>query len=70
MCSDAGGGRYGSSGHFLWIGDRTRQPDHQHVQFAASVSNPVGVKIGPKASPEEIRTCGCSVTRADPAGCP
>ncbi|MEU0385063.1 3-deoxy-7-phosphoheptulonate synthase [Streptomyces chartreusis] len=53
---DADGGRYGSSGHFLWIGDRTRQPDHQHVQFAASVSNPVGVKIGPKASPEEVGT--------------
>ncbi|MFC9686518.1 3-deoxy-7-phosphoheptulonate synthase [Streptomyces sp. NPDC056948] len=53
---DADGGRYGSSGHFLWVGDRTRQPDHQHVQFAASVSNPVGVKIGPKASPEDVRT--------------
>ncbi|MBR8640374.1 3-deoxy-7-phosphoheptulonate synthase [Streptomyces tuirus] len=53
---DADGGRYGSSGHFLWIGDRTRQPDHQHVQFAASISNPVGVKIGPEAPPEEVRT--------------
>ncbi|MFJ6556465.1 3-deoxy-7-phosphoheptulonate synthase [Streptomyces luteogriseus] len=47
---------YGSSGHFLWIGDRTRQPDHQHVQFAASIGNPVGVKIGPSASPEDVRT--------------
>ncbi|MET9763293.1 3-deoxy-7-phosphoheptulonate synthase [Streptomyces sp. NPDC006372] len=53
---DADGGRYGSSGHFLWVGDRTRQPDHQHVQFAAAISNPVGVKIGPGAPPEEVRT--------------
>ncbi|MFF7489675.1 3-deoxy-7-phosphoheptulonate synthase [Streptomyces luteogriseus] len=50
------GRAYGSSGHFLWIGDRTRQPDHQHVQFAASIGNPVGVKIGPGASPEDVRT--------------
>ena len=45
---------YDVSGHFLWIGERTRQLDGAHVHFAETISNPVGVKIGPKASPEEI----------------
>ncbi|MBZ4322009.1 3-deoxy-7-phosphoheptulonate synthase [Streptomyces huiliensis] len=49
-----GAGQYGSSGHFLWIGERTRQLDHEHVQFAASVGNPVGVKVGPTADPGEV----------------
>ncbi len=45
---------YGSSGHFLWIGDRTRQLDHAHVEFAASITNPVGVKVGPSATADEV----------------
>ena len=45
---------YDVSGHFLWIGERTRQLDGAHVHFAETISNPVGVKIGPNASPEEI----------------
>jgi 3-deoxy-7-phosphoheptulonate synthase len=43
---------YDLSGHFLWIGDRTRQLDHAHVAFAELLSNPIGVKIGPSTSPE------------------
>jgi 3-deoxy-7-phosphoheptulonate synthase len=31
----------------LWIGDRTRQPDHAHVEFLRGVRNPVGIKVGP-----------------------
>lgn len=45
---------YGSSGHFLWIGERTRQLDGAHVDFAARISNPIGVKIGPTAEPDEV----------------
>ena len=36
-----------SSGHMLWIGDRTRQPDHAHVEFCRGVQNPLGLKCGP-----------------------
>lgn len=45
---------YGSSGHFLWVGERTRQPDGAHVDFAARVSNPIGVKVGPSANPDDV----------------
>lgn len=42
------------SGHMLWIGDRTRQPDGAHVEFCRGVINPVGVKCGPSLSPDEL----------------
>jgi 3-deoxy-7-phosphoheptulonate synthase len=45
--------RYDVSGHFVWIGERTRQLDGAHVDFAARVRNPVGVKLGPTVSPEQ-----------------
>jgi len=45
---------YDVSGHFLWIGERTRQLDAAHVHFASVIQNPVGVKIGPTAAPDEI----------------
>ncbi len=38
---------YATSGHMLWIGDRTRQPDHAHVEFCRGVRNPIGLKCGP-----------------------
>ena len=38
---------YDCSAHMLWIGDRTRQPDHAHVEFLRGVRNPIGVKVGP-----------------------
>ncbi|MBC7831839.1 MAG: 3-deoxy-7-phosphoheptulonate synthase class II [Hyphomicrobium sp.] len=46
---EAGGTQapYATSGHMLWIGDRTRQPDHAHVEFLRGVRNPVGIKVGP-----------------------
>jgi 3-deoxy-7-phosphoheptulonate synthase len=43
---------YGLSGHFLWIGDRTRQLDGAHVDYLSRVVNPIGVKLGPSATPE------------------
>lgn len=38
---------YDRSAHMLWIGDRTRQLDHAHVEFFRGVANPLGVKLGP-----------------------
>ena len=38
---------YATSGHMLWIGDRTRQPDHAHVEYCRGVQNPIGLKCGP-----------------------
>ncbi|WP_254070674.1 class II 3-deoxy-7-phosphoheptulonate synthase [Acidisphaera sp. L21] len=38
---------YACSAHFLWIGDRTRQPDGAHVEFLRGVKNPIGIKVGP-----------------------
>ena len=45
---------YDVSGHFLWVGERTRQLDGAHMHFAASIRNPVGMKVGPTASPEDV----------------
>ena len=45
--------RYDLSGHLVWIGERTRQLDGAHVAFAASVANPVGIKLGPSATPDD-----------------
>jgi 3-deoxy-7-phosphoheptulonate synthase len=42
------------SGHMLWIGDRTRQPDGAHVEFCRGVLNPIGLKCGPSTSPEDL----------------
>jgi 3-deoxy-7-phosphoheptulonate synthase len=45
---------YDCSAHMLWIGERTRQLDGAHVEFFAGVHNPIGVKVGPTASPDEV----------------
>lgn len=44
---------YDVSAHFLWIGERTRQLDGAHVEFAREIRNPLGVKLGPSTSPED-----------------
>lgn len=41
---------YDVSAHFIWIGERTRQLDGAHIDFAAKVRNPIGVKLGPKST--------------------
>ena len=46
---------YGCSAHFLWIGDRTRQPDGAHVEFLRGVRNPIGIKVGPTSTPDGMR---------------
>ncbi len=45
---------YDVSGHFLWVGERTRQVGGAHVHFASTIRNPIGLKVGPTASPDEI----------------
>jgi 3-deoxy-7-phosphoheptulonate synthase len=45
---------YDTSAHFLWIGDRTRQPDGAHVEFMRGVKNPIGMKCGPSLEPDEL----------------
>ncbi len=45
---------YACSAHFLWIGDRTRQPDGGHVEFLRGVRNPIGLKVGPSMDPDEL----------------
>ncbi|SFD99123.1 class II 3-deoxy-7-phosphoheptulonate synthase [Roseivivax sediminis] len=44
------------SGHMIWIGDRTRQPDGAHVEFARGVLNPVGLKCGPSLTADDLKT--------------
>lgn len=48
------GQRYNCSAHFVWIGERTRQLDHAHVEFFRHIDNPVGVKIGPATTADEL----------------
>lgn len=43
-----------TSAHMLWIGDRTRQIDHAHVEFLAGVENPIGMKCGPSIDPDDM----------------
>ena len=43
------------SGHMIWIGDRTRQPDGAHVEFCRGVLNPIGLKCGPSMTSEDLK---------------
>jgi 3-deoxy-7-phosphoheptulonate synthase len=45
---------YDTSAHFLWIGDRTRQPDGAHVEFMRGIANPLGIKAGPNTDLDEL----------------
>ena len=45
---------YDTSAHFLWIGDRTRQPDGAHVEFMRGIANPLGIKAGPNTNLDEL----------------
>jgi 3-deoxy-7-phosphoheptulonate synthase len=58
---------YDVSGHLLWIGERTRSLDGAHLEFAASIRNPVAVKLGPTTSPDEALAL---VDRLNPEGEP
>jgi 3-deoxy-7-phosphoheptulonate synthase len=45
---------YCTSGHMVWIGDRTRQLDHAHVEFCRGIKNPIGIKCGPSLTPGDL----------------
>ncbi|MBB6465035.1 3-deoxy-7-phosphoheptulonate synthase [Aminobacter lissarensis] len=45
---------YATSGHMIWIGDRTRQLDHAHVEYCRGVKNPLGLKCGPSITPDNL----------------
>ncbi|MHB8328842.1 MAG: class II 3-deoxy-7-phosphoheptulonate synthase [Acidimicrobiales bacterium] len=54
---------YDCSAHMLWVGERTRQLDGAHIEFLSGIHNPIGVKVGPTATTEEVLAiCG----RLDP----
>src|SRR5437764_9263774 len=48
------GNWYCTSGHMVWIGDRTRQLDHAHVEFCRGVRNPIGLKCGPSLKADAL----------------
>jgi 3-deoxy-7-phosphoheptulonate synthase len=45
---------YDTSAHFIWVGERTRQLDGAHIDFASRVRNPLGVKLGPSTTPQQV----------------
>jgi 3-deoxy-7-phosphoheptulonate synthase len=45
---------YDTSAHMVWVGERTRQLDGAHLEFLSGISNPLGAKIGPTATPDEV----------------
>ena len=45
------GKAYDLSGHFVWVGERTRQMDGAHLDFVSRIANPIGVKLGPTTTP-------------------
>jgi 3-deoxy-7-phosphoheptulonate synthase len=45
---------YATSGHMVWIGDRTRQLDHAHVEYCRGIKNPLGLKCGPSSKADEL----------------
>jgi len=48
------GNLYDVSGHFVWVGERTRELDGAHIDFVSKIKNPIGVKIGPKSTESDI----------------
>jgi len=45
---------YATSGHMVWVGDRTRQPDHAHIEYVRGIKNPIGLKCGPSLEADEL----------------
>ncbi len=61
------GDYYATSGHMLWVGDRTRQLDHAHIEYLRGIENPLGLKCGPSLTPENLLQL---IDRLDPANEP
>ena len=56
------------SGHMIWIGDRTRQPDGAHVDFASGVQNPIGLKCGPSMTTDDLKALMARLNPENEAG--
>lgn len=56
------------SGHMIWIGDRTRQPDGAHVEFCKGVQNPIGLKCGPSITTDDLKTLVSTLNPTNEAG--
>ena len=56
------------SGHMIWIGDRTRQPDGAHVEFCRGVLNPIGLKCGPSTTAEDLKVLMAKLNPENEAG--
>ena len=59
---------YDVSGHFMWIGERTRQLGGAHVELLSHIKNPVGVKLGPTTSPDDALELAARLNPANEAG--
>jgi 3-deoxy-7-phosphoheptulonate synthase len=59
---------YATSGHMLWIGDRTRQPDGAHAEYFAGIHNPIGIKCGPGLATDDLLRLLDRLNPADEAG--
>jgi 3-deoxy-7-phosphoheptulonate synthase len=64
---DSSGRWWATSGHMLWLGDRTRQLDSAHVEYLRGIENVVGIKCGPTLQPDELLQL---IGRLDPLGRP
>ena len=56
------------SGHMIWIGDRTRQPDGAHVEFCQGVMNPIGLKCGPTTTADDLKVLMSKLNPQNEAG--
>jgi 3-deoxy-7-phosphoheptulonate synthase len=59
---------YATSGHMIWIGDRTRQLDHAHVEYFRGIKNPIGLKCGPSLQPDNLIELIDALNPANEAG--
>ncbi|GAA2001406.1 class II 3-deoxy-7-phosphoheptulonate synthase [Nocardioides kribbensis] len=59
---------YDVSGHFVWIGERTRQPDNAHVELLSRIRNPIGVKLGPTTTPDDAIALAAKLNPHNEAG--
>ena len=62
------GNWYACTAHFLWIGDRTRQPDGAHVEFLRGVQNPIGLKVGPTTQVDDLLRLAAALNPANEPG--
>jgi 3-deoxy-7-phosphoheptulonate synthase len=59
---------YDVSGHFVWIGERTRQLDGAHVELLSRIKNPIGVKLGPTTTPDDALALAAKLNPENEAG--